>query len=111
VIFCDQLYETAQTHENMAKKPGKPNLLHHKSGRYYARAFASGKEVWKLLTTSHYSVARLNYDEKHIGKTALRPFHSDKHPSFSVFQDKDGLWLWNCFAGCGEGDETRSSEN
>jgi hypothetical protein len=22
-----------------------------------------------------------------------------------VFQDKDGLWLWNCFAGCGEGDE------
>jgi len=22
-----------------------------------------------------------------------------------VFQDKDGLWLWNCFAGFGEGDE------
>src|SRR5262249_6341805 len=23
------------------------NLVRHKSGRYYARAFASGKEVWK----------------------------------------------------------------
>jgi hypothetical protein len=22
-----------------------------------------------------------------------------------VFQDKDDLWLWNCFAGFGEGDE------
>jgi len=43
------------------QKPRKPNLLRHKSGRYYARAFASGKEVWKLLTTSHYSVARLGY--------------------------------------------------
>jgi hypothetical protein len=45
------------------KKPGKRNLLRHKSGRYYARAFASGKEVWKLLTPSHYSVARLGYDK------------------------------------------------
>lgn len=35
----------------------KPNLLRHKSGRYYARAFAGGKEVWQSLKTSHYSVA------------------------------------------------------
>jgi integrase len=33
------------------------NLLRHKSGRYYARAFADGKEVWKSLKTSHFSVA------------------------------------------------------
>ena len=33
------------------------NLLRHKSGRYYARAFAGGKEVWQSLKTSHYSVA------------------------------------------------------
>jgi len=38
-------------------KTRKPNLLRHKSGRYYARAFAGGKEVWKSLKTSHYSVA------------------------------------------------------
>ena len=33
------------------------NLVRHKSGRYYARAFARGKEVWKSLKTSHFSVA------------------------------------------------------
>jgi hypothetical protein len=33
------------------------NLILHKSGRYYARAFAGGKEVWKSLKTSHFSVA------------------------------------------------------
>jgi integrase len=36
----------------------KPNLLRHKSGRYYARAFAGGKEVWQSLKTWHYSVAQ-----------------------------------------------------
>jgi len=34
------------------------NLVRHKSGRYYARAFAGGKEVWKSLGTSHFSVAQ-----------------------------------------------------
>jgi integrase len=33
------------------------NLVRHKSGRYYARAFANGKEIWKSLKTSHFSVA------------------------------------------------------
>jgi len=40
------------------QKTRKPNLLRHKSGRYYARAFAGGKEVWQSLKTSHYSVAQ-----------------------------------------------------
>jgi integrase len=35
----------------------KPNLLRHKSGSYYVRAFAGGKEVWRSLKTSHFSVA------------------------------------------------------
>jgi integrase len=39
------------------------NLLRHKSGRYYARAFASGKEVWKSLKTSHFSVAQARLTE------------------------------------------------
>jgi integrase len=33
------------------------NLLRHKSGRYYARAFVGGKEVWQALGTAHFSVA------------------------------------------------------
>jgi integrase len=41
----------------------KPNLLRHKSGRYYARAFNGGKEVWKSLKTSHYSVAQARLAE------------------------------------------------
>ena len=44
-------------------KTRTPNLLRHKSGRYYARAFASGKEVWKSLKTSHYSVAEAKLAE------------------------------------------------
>ena len=39
------------------------NLIRHKSGRYYARAFASGKEVWKSLKTAHFSVAQARLAE------------------------------------------------
>ena len=45
------------------QKTRKPNLLRHKSGRYYARAFAGGKEVWQPLKTSHYSVAQAKLAE------------------------------------------------
>src|ERR1700756_500372 len=45
------------------QKTRKPNLLRHKSGSYYARAFAGGKEVWKSLKTSHYSVAQAKLAE------------------------------------------------
>jgi integrase len=40
-----------------------PNLIRHKSGSYYARAFAGGKEVWKSLKTSHFSVAEAKLTE------------------------------------------------
>src|SRR5947199_9765248 len=43
------------------QKTRKPNLLRHKSGRYYARAFAGGKEVWQWSKTSHYSVAEAEH--------------------------------------------------
>ena len=39
------------------------NLVRHTSRRYYARAFAGGKEVWKSLKTSHFSVARAKLPE------------------------------------------------
>jgi len=45
------------------QKTRKPNLLRHKSGRYYARAFADGKEFWKSLDTSHFSVAQARLAE------------------------------------------------
>jgi hypothetical protein len=45
------------------QKTRKPNLLRHKSGCYYARAFADGKEFWKSLDTSHLSVAQARLSE------------------------------------------------
>jgi integrase len=44
-------------------KTGKDNLVRHKSGRYYARVFGQGKEVWKSLKTSHFSVAQARLAE------------------------------------------------
>jgi integrase len=41
----------------------RQKLVRHKSGRYYARAFAGGKEVWKSLKTSHFSVAHAKLAE------------------------------------------------
>src|SRR5438105_1654269 len=39
------------------------NLVRHKAGSYYARAFAGGKEVWKSLKTTHFSVAEARLAE------------------------------------------------
>jgi hypothetical protein len=46
-----------QTDENM-KRMGQRNLPRHKSGSYYGRRFAAGKEVWEVLGTPDYKVAR-----------------------------------------------------
>jgi len=45
------------------EKTRQQNLLRHKSGRYYARTFGNGKEVWKGLCTSHFSVAKARLAE------------------------------------------------
>jgi integrase len=42
---------------------GKDNLIRHRSGRYYARVSGKGKEVWKSLKTSHFSVAQARLAE------------------------------------------------
>jgi integrase len=53
-------------------KTGKDNLVRHKSGRYYARVFGKGKEVWKSLRTSHYSVAQARLAEHNNTVALLR---------------------------------------
>jgi len=55
-------YETAKTSKTW-QRTRHQNLVRHKSGRYYARAFAGGKEVWKSLKTSHLSVAQAKLAE------------------------------------------------
>jgi CHC2 zinc finger len=49
-------------------------------------------------------MARLKLGE-HAKKEAHCPWHSDEHPSFSVFQKGDGTWWYKCFIGCSQGDE------
>lgn len=44
-------------------------------------------------------------DVKKAKPSACCPFHNDSSPSFGIKQDKDGKWFFNCFAGCGGGDE------
>ena len=44
-------------------------------------------------------------DSARAKKSACCPFHADSSPSFGVNKDKHGKWLFNCFAGCGGGDE------
>jgi integrase len=50
------------------------NMVRHKSGRYYARLYLNGKEIWKSLKTSHFSVAEAKLAEaqkehrKHKGR-------------------------------------------
>ena len=39
------------------EKTRQQNLLRHKSGRYYARLYDRGKEIWRSLKTSTFSVA------------------------------------------------------
>jgi integrase len=39
------------------------NLVRHKSGRYYARIFANGKETWKALKTDLLEVAKVKLRE------------------------------------------------
>ncbi len=45
------------------QKTRHQNLIRHKSGRYYARAYAGGKELWQSLKTSHLSVAQAKLAE------------------------------------------------
>jgi integrase len=45
------------------EKTRHQNLVRHKSGRYYARLYLNGKEIWKSLKTSHFSIAEAKLAE------------------------------------------------
>jgi hypothetical protein len=47
---------------------------------------------------------RLGFLDNARKKQSRCPFHEDRNPSFSVWQNDHG-WHWKCHAGCGEGDE------
>ena len=54
------------------------NLVRHKrSGGYYARAYANGKEVWRTLKTTHFSVAEARLAEFLKEHRKKRNAHAD----------------------------------
>jgi hypothetical protein len=60
-------YGRAMIERNSSKrreKTSQQNLVRHRSGRYYARLFHQGKEVWRLPKTEHFSVASARLAEK-----------------------------------------------
>jgi integrase len=54
---------TPKERQKTWEKTRQQNLVRHKSGHYYARAFAGGKEVWKSLKTDRFSVAQAKLAE------------------------------------------------
>src|SRR5262245_51626422 len=56
-MFYGQPVKRDKTGKTWQKTPVQ-YLVRHKSGRYDARVFAGGKEDWKSLGTSHFSVAK-----------------------------------------------------
>lgn len=57
VVFYGHGMKTSKTVKTWTR-PGRQNLVRHKSGRAYARIFARGKETWKALKTEIMEVAK-----------------------------------------------------
>src|SRR5205809_5693604 len=52
------------------------HLMRHRSGRYYARVYANGKEVWEPLKTSHFQVAQAKlaaFLKDHMARASAAP--------------------------------------
>jgi hypothetical protein len=60
-MFCGAVVNTESV--KTWQKTRLQNLVRHKSSGYYARLFLNGKEIWKSLKTSHFSVAEAKLAE------------------------------------------------
>jgi hypothetical protein len=84
-------------------KPRKPaktwektrlqNLVRHRSGTYYARAYANGKEVWRSLRTNQFSVAQAKLGEFLKQHRARRKNVADVTAGKMCFKDALALHL------------------
>ena len=64
VLFYVQSVKTTENRPKRWKATRHQNLIRHvDSGRYYARLYGNGKEIWKSLRTSHLSVAQSRLSE------------------------------------------------
>ena len=82
--------KTAQTWE----KTRLSNLVRHKrSGGYYARAYANGKEVWRTLKTTHFSVAEARLAEFLKEHRQKRNAHADASSAKLTFAAAAEIYL------------------
>jgi hypothetical protein len=70
-----------KTAERTWEKTRLSYLVRHKrTGGYYARAYANGKEVWRSRTTNHFSVAE-NYETREmVGRIKILPNIEKRRP-------------------------------
>ncbi len=70
------------------------NLVRHKrSGGYYARAYANGKEVWRSLKTTHFSVAEARLAEFLKEHRQRRNAHADASSAKLTFGAAAEIYL------------------
>jgi integrase len=69
------------------------NLVRHKSGRYYARLFYRGKEIWKSLKTSHFSVAEAKLAELQKEHRVRKSSEADPSDAKMTFEKAATLHL------------------
>lgn len=68
------------------------HLVRHKSGRYYARLFLNGSEMWKSLKTSHQSVAQAKLAEllkEHRGRVGKKIDSANAKMTFAEAAELD----------------------
>ncbi len=69
------------------------NLVRHKSGRYYARFYLDGKEIWKSLKTDHFTIAESRLAEALKEHRQQRGKESSRSSSKMTFGDAGKLHL------------------
>ena len=63
VVFYGRAVKERKTAANVGENSALESGRHKRSGGYYARAYANGKEVWRSLKTKHFSVAEARLAE------------------------------------------------
>lgn len=89
MLFYGHGMKQSKTVKNKTwEKTKVQNLVRHKSGRYYARIYAGGKETWKALKT----------DIMEVAKAKLRDMAGDieKTTRANAAQDRGRMTLGDC---------------
>jgi len=60
-----RLVKNSKTAQRWEKTRLQNLVRHQRTGGYYARFFSGGKEIWKALKTTHFSVAEARLNELH----------------------------------------------